>query len=169
MCVSTCAGVRISLVKCIVAPGNGAHVPVPWCVCVCLELFSRAAANANKTRRCESCIHGLRCLLGANIALLLRKGARMFIGVCMCLCTHSGGVPRRLNVVNSTSTRCPGPARKMYRHWREMFIGLCSSGALKVPFCGPPGLDTNVWSHSTAVKLDGVEKKSIGKFVREVV
>lgn len=63
-------------------------------------------------------------------------------------CTHSCGVPLRLKEVNSTSTRCPGPARKMYRHWRDELVGFSSIGALNVPFCGPPGRDTNVWSHS---------------------
>ncbi len=31
----------------------------------------------------------------------------------MCKCTHSGGDPLKLNEVNCTSTRCPGPARNI--------------------------------------------------------
>lgn len=30
--------------------------------------------------------------------------------------SYSGGFPLRLNVLNMTSTRCPGPARKVYKH-----------------------------------------------------
>lgn len=33
--------------------------------------------------------------------------------------TYSGGDPRKLNDVNTISTRCPGPAKKIYKHWRE--------------------------------------------------
>lgn len=33
--------------------------------------------------------------------------------------TYSGGDPLKLNDVKTTSTRCPGPAKKIYRHWRE--------------------------------------------------
>lgn len=66
--------------------------------------------------------------------------------------TYSGGDPRKLNDVNTISTRCPGPAKKIYKHWREWFDGLFDGmliiGAVNVPFCGPPGRDTNVWSHS---------------------
>lgn len=62
--------------------------------------------------------------------------------------TYSGGVPRRENEVNTTSTRCPGPARNKYMHCLECPRELTNSGAWKVPFSGPPGLLTNVWSHS---------------------
>lgn len=31
----------------------------------------------------------------------------------MCFNTHSGGDPLKLNEVNCTSTRCPGPARNI--------------------------------------------------------
>lgn len=66
--------------------------------------------------------------------------------------TYSGGDPRKLNDVNTISTRCPGPAKKIYKHWREWFDGLFDRmliiGAVNVPFCEPPGRETNVWSHS---------------------
>lgn len=66
--------------------------------------------------------------------------------------TYSGGDPLKLNAVKITSTRWPGPAKKMYRHCLEWFVGLSSDGAVKVPFGGPPARDTNVWSHSETNK-----------------
>lgn len=58
--------------------------------------------------------------------------------------THSGGVPRKLNDANCTSTRCPGPAKNIYKHWRVVLLKLIVTGAENVPFCGPPMRDTNV-------------------------
>lgn len=62
--------------------------------------------------------------------------------------TYSGGVPLKLKVVKTTSTRCPGPAKKMYKHCLVWFAGLWRRGAVKVPFWGPPAREMNVWSHS---------------------
>lgn len=69
---------------------------------------------------------------------------RKISGNSFVLKSYSGSVPRRLKPVKTTSTRWPGPARKMYRHCLEIFVGLSSEGAVKVPFCGPPARDTNV-------------------------
>lgn len=71
---------------------------------------------------------------------------------CFIICTYSGGEPRKLNVVKIISTRWPGPAKNIYKHCREWFDGLLIIGAVNVPFWGPPGRDTNVWSHSVNIQ-----------------
>lgn len=75
---------------------------------------------------------------------------------------YSGGDPRRLNVLKMISTRWPGPAKNMYKHCREWFDILLITGDENVPFCGPPGRDTNVWSHSVGGRET---KKSEKKFL----
>lgn len=71
--------------------------------------------------------------------------------------TYSGGDPRKLNDVKTISTRWPGPAKNMYKHCREWFDTLFITGAANVPFCGPPGRDTKVWSHSAENKKTKIE------------
>lgn len=83
--------------------------------------------------------------------------------------TYSGGDPLRLNDVKVTSTRWPGPARKMYRHWREWFVGLASIGALKVPLEGPPLRDTNVWSHSVKAQKNEREREKKRETERKMI
>lgn len=68
--------------------------------------------------------------------------------------TYSGGDPRKLNDVKVISTRWPGPARNIYKHCREWFDGLLIAGAANVPFWGPPGRDTKVWSHSVCINMN---------------
>lgn len=80
----------------------------------------------------------------------------------------SGGDPLRLKDVKVTSTRWPGPARKMYRHWREWFAAFVSSGALKVPLAGPPDRDTNVWSHSPCRNVNMLTMSSAGRKSRTI-
>lgn len=58
--------------------------------------------------------------------------------------THPGGVPRKLNDVNTISTRWPGLAKKMYKHCRVWLVGLCNNGAENVPLVALPERETIV-------------------------
>lgn len=62
--------------------------------------------------------------------------------------TYSGGVPRKLKDKNVTSTFWWGPAKNIYTHINEWLKGFVNLGAEKVPFCGPPVLLINLYSHS---------------------